>query len=503
MLKVEVQLFQVGHHLKVNLSLPAQPVYDKLATIYVGASDQNAKFDCGLAVRPEFADQIKGGIFADFRVAQSKGKTLSDVRVWNNYSLNSLRQDENLDKTLKSECEEQGYLYLTPETIFTEKLVVLAGGDRKLKEHSREGEQFAYPINTSMLLFMDPKSISTNCIVSRDGDNYKSILYLELVNESGNSMSYTLEKIYKAKDVVKNRSVPLGFSVWPDIKTNDWDQYYFFYDGNAQVNVLPKNIFSVDDIRKKLESLTGVDKVKFLDSMITSHQVIGEEIPIQQTAAITELRTLNSSPEAIMCNVATQTSGKSFVDHNKRMDVGLILFPDPQEAKETNNQWSMGIDFGTTNSCVFYKENKDEPKVLGFKNRINLPYEPGTEEEEMEEVMQAHKEFVPSRFVSVPFMTILRERSYKETSSESLPFRSNFIYYVDQVLYAIQDLPDDKRPLKFNLKWDEAEQSRAKSQYFISQIVLQAAVEAAANGIKRENLLFNFSYPEAYTLKIC
>ena len=29
-----------------------------------------------------------------------------------------------------------------------------------------------------------------------------------------------------------------------------------------------------------------------------SHQVIGEEIPIQQTAAVTELRTLKSSPEA-------------------------------------------------------------------------------------------------------------------------------------------------------------------------------------------------------------
>ena len=43
------------------------------------------------------------------------------------------------------------------------------------------------------------------------------------------------------------------------------------------------------------------------------------------------------------------------------------LFPDPQTAKETNNIWSIGIDFGTTNSCVFYKENKDEPKELVFK----------------------------------------------------------------------------------------------------------------------------------------
>ena len=484
---------------KVNLNLPAQPVYNKLAEIFLGATDQNAKFDCGLAVRPEFAEQINGAVFADFRIAQSTGRTLSDIRVWNNYSLNSLRQDENLQQTLKTECQKEGYLYLTPETIFTEKLVVFAGDNRKLKEHSSDGNQFAYPVNSALLMFMDPKTLSTNCIVSPDGDNYKAVIYLELVSEKGNTLNYTLEKVYKAKDIVKNRGVPLGFSVWPDIKIENWDQYFFFYDGNAQVNILPKNIFAVNDIRNKLESLTGNDKIKFIDNMMSSHQVIGEEVPIQQTTAVTELRSLKSSPEAILCNVATQSSGKAYTDHNKRVDVGLILFPDAQEVQENSNQWSVGIDFGTTNSCVYFKENKDNPKELLFKNRINLPYEPGTDEEEIEEVMQAHKEFVPTREVPVPFMTILRERSFQETSVENLPFRSNFIYYVDQVLYAIQDLPDDKRPLKFNLKWDEAEQSRTKVQYFVSQAVLQAAVEAAANGVKRENLSFNFSYPEAYT----
>ena len=485
---------------RVDLNLPAQPVYDKLAEIFVGASDQqDAKFDCGLETRPEFKDHIKGGVFADFRVAKSMGKTLSDIRVWNNYSLNSLRQDEGLGKTIKDQCQKQGYLYLTAETIFTEKLVVFPGDTRKLKEHGKDGDQFAYPINSSMLTFMNPQSLSTNCSVSPDGDNYKAVLYLELKTEAGNSMNYTLEKIYKAKDVVKNRTVPLGFSIWPDIKVEDWSQYYFFYDGNAQVNILPKNIFSVNDIRNKLEKLNITDKVKFIDSMINSHQVIGEEIQIQKTAAVTELRSLNSSPEAILCNVATQSAGKSYVEHNKRVDVGLILFPGPQQTQETNNQWSIGVDFGTTNSCVYYKENKESPKQLNFKNRINLPYDPGTEEEEIEEVMQAHKEFVPSRLVTVPFMTILRERSYKESSVENLPFRSNFIYYVDQVLYAIEDLPDDKRPLKFNLKWGDDEQSRTKIQYFLSQTILQAAVEAAANGIKKENLTFNFSYPEAYS----
>ena len=35
----------------------------------------------------------------------------------------------------------------------------------------------------------------------------------------------------------------------------------------------------------------------------------------------------------------------------------------------------------------YFKENKENPKELIFKNRINLPYEPGTDEEEIEEVV--------------------------------------------------------------------------------------------------------------------
>ena len=40
------------------------------------------------------------------------------------------------------------------------------------------------------------------------------------------------------------------------------------------------------------------------------------------------------------------------------------------------------------------------------------------DEEEIEEVMQAHKEFVPSRAVDPPFMTILRERSVIKSEIE-------------------------------------------------------------------------------------
>ena len=52
-------------------------------------------------------------------------------------------------------------------------------------------------------MFIDPKTLSTNCVVSQDGDNYKAIIYLELISQTGSVINYTLEKIYKAKDLLK------------------------------------------------------------------------------------------------------------------------------------------------------------------------------------------------------------------------------------------------------------------------------------------------------------
>ena len=214
--------------------------------------------------------------------------------------------------------------------IFTEKLVVFAGDNRKLKEHIKNSEQFAYPIKSSLLMFIDPRTLSSSCTMNASGDGYKVSLSLDLKNERGGSIQYTLEKIYKAKDIVKNRTVPLGFSVWPDIRINNWNQYYFFYDGNAQVNILPKNIFSVKDIKNKLQNLNTLERIKLVTNLNNYHQVIGEEIPIQKSTAVTELRSLEDSPEAVFCNVASDASNRSYVEHNKRIDVGLILLPEPQ-----------------------------------------------------------------------------------------------------------------------------------------------------------------------------
>ncbi len=475
----------------LNLNLPPQPIYDRVIHVFIGETGGKDSFDLGLMPRQEFANEIKGAIFADFKISQSTGKSLSELIVWDNYSLNSIKQQPELHNTIRMSCADKGYLYLQPEDIFTDKLCIFPSDVSPLKEHGKiNNYQYAYPIKSNFMLFYDPTKIVNNFSLVEDGENYKASIILELVGGNGNTIRYNLEKIYKAKDIVKNRTVPNALSSWPDFVTDSWDQYYLFYDGNNQVNVVPNNIFAVSDIRNELQNLNGVNKIKFCKDLGEGDVTIGIDVPIQDSFTVTELKVLKSSPEAVLCSVVTQ---------QKNFDVGLIIFPKPKKVNENSNQWAIGIDFGTSNSCVYFKENENDPKVLNFDGRINIPYIPGNTQDDLDEIVQAHKEFVPAQKVDIPFMTILRERVNKETTLENYPFRSNFIYYVDQVLFAIQDLPDSQRPLKFNLKWSQAEQDRVKVQYFLTQVVLQAAVEAAAKGIRKENLSFNFSYPEAFS----
>lgn len=475
----------------LNLNLPPQPVYDRVIDVFIGETGGKDSFDLGLKPRAEFADQIKGAIFADFKISQSTGRSLSELIVWENYSLNSIKQQPELHKTIELSCSDKGYLYLQPEDIFTEKLCIFPSDVSNLKEHQKlNNYQYAYPIKSNLLLFYEPSKIINSFSLNEDGENYKASIILDLISESGNSIRYNLEKTYKAKDIVKNRTIPNAFSSWPDFVNDSWDQYYLFYDGNNQVNIVPHNVFAVSDVKDGIKKLNGSDKIKFCKNLSSNETQIGINVPIQNSSIVTELKVLKSSPEAVYCSVSTQ---------QKNLDVGLVIFPKPKKVNENSNQWSIGIDFGTSNSCIYFKENENEPKVLNFEERINIPYLPGNTQDDIDEIVQAHKEFVPAQKVDIPFMTILRERVNRESTLENYPFRSNFIYYVDQVLFAIQDLPDNQRPLRFNLKWSQAEQDRVKVQYFLSQVVLQAAVEAAAKGIRKENLNFNFSYPEAFS----
>ena len=96
----------------LNLNLPPQPIYDRVTDVFIGETGGKDSFDLGLTPRPEFANEIKGAIFADFKISQSTGKSLSELIVWDNYSLNSIKQQPKLHDEIRTSCADKGFLYL-------------------------------------------------------------------------------------------------------------------------------------------------------------------------------------------------------------------------------------------------------------------------------------------------------------------------------------------------------------------------------------------------------
>ena len=103
--------------------------------------------------------------------------------------------------------------------------------------------------------------------------------------------------------------------------------------------------------------------------------------------------------------------------------------PKVQEKILTENDFRVGIDFGTTNTCVYFKENNNDPKRILFSNRIYSPFEVTNDTKDI--VDYALAEFIPSNDINVPFLSLARDRlSINDPlKGKFIPVWSKFIYY--------------------------------------------------------------------------
>ena len=54
--------------------------------------------------------------------------------------------------------------------------------------------------------------------------------------------------------------------------------------------------------------------------------------------------------------------------------MGIVIAGKPQEKKINNDSYSIGIDFGTTNTCAYLRINEEVPKEIQFDNRLYSPF---------------------------------------------------------------------------------------------------------------------------------
>ena len=141
----------------------------------------------------------------------------------------------------------------------------------------------------------------------------------------------------------------------------------------------------------------------------------------------------------------------------------------------SNNEFRVGIDFGTTNSCVYYRENNDEPRPISFSDRIYSPFEVTKDTKDI--IDYTLTEFIPKTNVDVPFLSLSRDRLSENDprQGDNLPIWSKFIYYANNILLGLDSIlnPGD-RPIKGDLKWSDSPQDILNVEVYMAQIALQA-----------------------------
>jgi hypothetical protein len=477
--------------------LPNHSVWNALGSIWRIESTENKIFDTLLYPRSEFKDTINGAVVIDDDIHESVNRAPQDIRLWKIYSLQRILESPDLISEIRDDMEDQGYLCVTPEDFFTDKICHVADGG--MAAHSSANlKNFLLPLSPLALFFMSPSELLKSIRIKKSGKGFAVSLTLSLNSTRGNNYEHVISKTYNKSDVV-NKEIPDSMTFWPDFASAEWKWYFFFYVGLLNIHFSPRLLFSTTTVATELGRSSSVsERMAAAKSLLNSSDRMTRRLGLLETVAVHEIHLLNDVPEAVVCDAALQSEISEYIPPSDRTPLGLLILPEPKPVETRNYRWALGIDFGTTNTSVYVRENDGPNRGMTFANRALVPFD-DVDEETLDKAL---RDFLPRREISVPFMTICRDRMLTERNTDFLPVWNSYIYYVNNILNAMGDIVGDRdNSLSFNLKWSRRPEDRARVQLFLTQVVMQCLAEATARGVNLDNIEWCVSHPEAFTQK--
>ena len=486
----------------INLTLPSHPIYDALKLISEFDAGGQHAFETLIKPRSGLEAHVQGFILIDPDMPNIIGRSASDIRIWDTISIEKINKDKKTKNQLVKSLEVEKYILVSPEDIFTDKLCIFPSDTDSIIEHSNQiDRQYLYPLKSTVLSIFSPENIRDNCKIIDNGTSFMVSLRVNLHDHLNNKFEYTITREYLEKDVVTYLNQPEIAAVWPNFKHPKWDQYFFYYSGNLQAMVAPRLLFSIKDLEKDLSNQNTFKEVKkTLSNLDQGKSRLTKRVGIVETSIVNELHLSKNPPEALVCDCTSNTEIRTYVPNEDRSQIGLLIFPPYQEVITNNSTGKIGIDFGTTNTCVYFRKSEEPPVPIAFKNRLHSPFEIDITNERIPYIL---RDFIPAKNISVPYLTIAKDRQFNQSKSDlsnNLHIWHSAIYFVGDL---IDSLTDIKEPvsgnLQFNLKWSQSPEDRKRIETYLGQVGVQALAEAFCNGIDSDNLEWYFSYPEAFS----
>jgi len=399
--------------------------------------------------------------------------------VWPGITANDITEDklyngpEQIGPVLLKNTE-----YRRPEEFFTEYMAVMEPGNALKNTMRIRGEDLLagedltaiLPLRREILEYFSTEDIANRLTIEDGQDEVLVHFAFPLSGNWEESREYDFVKHYPKKDLIYlQKNVPI-VEIWPNIRREGWDKYYLYYENADAQNTQEagKDFFYVKPWTYGVEDSADVPK----DGMANRY-----------TAK------LNGFPDVLLCTVNSSVQGNV---RSTVVETGMVLLALPPLAEVNDlSKWQIGIDFGTSSTMIYYKENHTEPKPLSFASHLSQVTESGAAR------TNTYLNFIPSTtdVEDGSFLSIFHLLNTKKMHDVILPLQDGHIFPL--TIEHQQEFIKLGSRVDANLKWQAGDTGRYKATSYLEQICMQSAVEAALNGAAE--IKWNFSYPAAFS----
>ena len=305
------------------------------------------------------------------------------------------------------------------------------------------------PIRDVLLNYLDVNDLNQRISLEENDTGIVVTLRLTLTGINEQPRPFEISKEFTIQDggVVLIDFAPI-LEIWPNFNRSHWNAYYTYFTNYEQNTFYAKPWVTGDEIPNS-----------------RSHRNRNNSIE-------TEITKTSRLPEAIR----TEYEG---------VEAGLLLISVPEVQPSGDSTWTVGVDFGTTNTTVYWTDQPYNAKPMEFVARLIQVTDPGTARESL------YDGFLPTRATDTPFLSFF-EKSEFEAENSKEPFLDGHIYFLnDYKEYA------KKGHIVDNLKWSPDQKDLKHLEAFLKQLCLQCAAEAVAHRVKQID--WRYSFPTAFS----
>lgn len=394
-------------------------------------------------------------------------KILSEqINIWNELRPKSLGENSKviIETFFNAQCGtkinnvdigEEGGLWIRPELYFlSDKLLKAKGADilNSTEEDLNIGTKYILPFKKEILDFFSPKEIKEQLSPSYREDS--GIIRFSFTLPVGNTR-IKIEKTYKTKVTQSSEGeiveidVPV-IEIFPDYLGENWRRYYLF-QGKAE------NFIANPMLEKQYK--------------LSSREYEFKQSDGAQRTRITEITGDDAFPEAIE------------ITNENKFPLGLIFTKKKETAHGLKHKWTVGIDFGTSNTNVYKNRGSADSAEKWCYNfpeyyRSVTLSDPDIRKKILEEY------FFPTRKINLPIPTTLKIYNLAKKDSMVLDY---FIYYPIEYKFPENVLSD--------IKWDG--EGERKTEYFLESLLFLLLIDVVKDGVAEVQLAC--SYPKAFS----